>query len=52
MLSEGLEQFSGKRVLLLQGPVGPFFALLAQDLREAGAEVFKVNFNAGDCLFQ
>lgn len=51
MLSRGLAQFSGKRVLLLQGPVGPFFARLAQDLRQAGAEVFKVNFNAGDCLY-
>jgi capsular polysaccharide export protein len=43
--------FFGKRVLLLQGPVGPFFSNLAQDLRRAGAEVFKVNFNAGDWLF-
>ena len=51
MLSEGLEQFSGKRVLLLQGPVGPFFARLAKDLRQAGAQVFKVNFNAGDWLY-
>lgn len=51
MLNAGLEQFSGKRVLLLQGPVGPFFARLAQDLRQEGAVVFKVNFNAGDWLF-
>ena len=43
--------FTGKRVLLLQGPVGPFFNNLAKDLRRAGAEVFKVNFNAGDWLF-
>jgi len=43
--------FRGKRVLLLQGPVGPFFNNLAHDLRRVGAEVFKVNFNAGDWLF-
>src|SRR5436853_6536079 len=40
-----------KRVLLLQGPVGPFFRRLAKLLRAAGAEVHKVNFNGGDCLF-
>jgi capsular polysaccharide export protein len=41
----------GKRVLLLQGPVGPFFRRLAERLRAAGAEVHKVNFNGGDWLF-
>jgi capsular polysaccharide export protein len=46
-----IESFRGKRVLLLQGPVGPFFARLASDLTAAGAEVHKVNFNAGDALF-
>lgn len=51
MLSQGLDQFTGKRVLFLQGPVGPFFARLAKDLRQAGAQVFKVNFNAGDWFF-
>lgn len=51
MLDRGLEQFAGRRVLLLQGPVGPFFARLAKDLGRAGAQVFKVNFNAGDWLF-
>lgn len=43
--------FAGKRVLFLQGPVGPFFWNLAKDLRTKGAEVFKFNFNAGDWLF-
>lgn len=43
--------FAGRRVLLLQGPVGPFFARLARDLRDAGAQVWKVNFHAGDQLF-
>ena len=51
MLSRGLEQFKGKRVLLLQGPVGPFFARLSEDLRQVGALVFKVNFNAGDWFY-
>ena len=51
MLSQGLKTFSGKRVLLLQGPVGPFFARLAHDLREVGATVHKVNFHAGDWCF-
>lgn len=51
MISQGIQAFSGKRILLLQGPVGPFFARLAKDLRGVGAQVFKVNFNAGDCLF-
>lgn len=36
------------RVLLLQGPVGPFFADLASWLMRRGAQVWKVNFNAGD----
>lgn len=43
--------FSSKRVLLLQGPVGPFFWNLAKDLRSVGATVFKFNFNAGDWVF-
>lgn len=40
-----------RRVLLLQGPMGPFFSRLAQRLRSHGAKVWKVNFNAGDDLF-
>ena len=51
MISQGIQAFAGKKVLLLQGPVGPFFARLSGDLRAAGAQVFKVNFNAGDWLF-
>ncbi len=43
--------FSGKRVLMLQGPMGPFFHRLARDLKRAGAEVFRINFNGGDWLF-
>jgi capsular polysaccharide export protein len=51
MIAGGIEAFAGRNVLLLQGPVGPFFARLARDLRQAGARVWKVNFNGGDCLF-
>lgn len=39
------------RALLLQGPVGPFFNCLAQDLSRAGWLVRKVNFNGGDEFF-
>ena len=51
MVRGGLSIFKGKRILLLQGPMGPFFHRLAQDLNQAGAQVFKVNFNGGDWLF-
>jgi capsular polysaccharide export protein len=46
-----LEELSISRVLLLQGPVGPFFARFASFLEASGAHVEKVNFNGGDCLF-
>lgn len=51
MLNRNFAQFKGQRILLLQGPVGPFFARLARDLRAAGATVFKINFHLGDRLF-
>lgn len=51
MVKNGLTIYAGKRVLLLQGPVGPFFRRLQVDLAQAGAKVFKVNFNGGDWLF-
>jgi capsular polysaccharide export protein len=51
MIEHGIHAFRGKRVLLLQGPVGPFFHRLAKDLSLAGAQVFKVNFNGGDLFF-
>ncbi len=50
-MSRSLSHFSGKKVLLLQGPVGPFFRRLAEDLRWAGAQVWKINFNGGDWIF-
>ncbi|MEY8840462.1 capsule biosynthesis protein CapA, partial [Cribrihabitans sp. XS_ASV171] len=41
-----------KRVFLfLQGPHGPFFHGLGKMLRKAGAEVWRVGFNAGDRAF-
>jgi capsular polysaccharide export protein len=40
-----------QRVLLLQGPIGPFFWRLANFLRQRGTETFKINFNGGDALF-
>jgi len=51
MIKEGLSAFKGKRVLLLQGPLGPFFRRLACDIENAGAQVFKINFNGGDWMF-
>ncbi len=39
---------SQRRTLLLQGPMGRFFATLAKTLRDHGQTVWKVNFNAGD----
>ena len=45
------ENFRGKNVLLLQGPLGPFFKHLADWLSESGATVHKINFNGGDVLF-
>ncbi|MCU0947382.1 MAG: capsular biosynthesis protein [Porphyrobacter sp.] len=40
-----------RRVMLLQGIMGPFFRRLGMALREAGHSVFKVNFNGGDRAF-
>lgn len=51
LINGGLSAFKGKRVLLLQGPLGPFFNRLASDLKRAGATVIKINFNGGDWLF-
>ncbi len=39
-------------ILLLQGPMGPFFKRLSRDLESHGdSTVYKINFNAGDWLF-
>ncbi|MFY7835998.1 MAG: capsule biosynthesis protein [Novosphingobium sp.] len=42
---------SKRRVLLLQGLMGPLFRRLGQGLSKAGHSVYKVNFNGGDRLF-
>ncbi|SLN22544.1 capsule biosynthesis protein [Pseudooctadecabacter jejudonensis] len=39
------------KFLFLQGPHGPFFHRLAKMLRRAGADVWRVGFNAGDRAF-
>lgn len=36
--------------LLLQGPPGPFYAMLADGLRRAGHRCYRVNFNGGDWM--
>ncbi len=41
----------GRNFLFLQGPHGPFFAAAADALRQAGAGVTRVAFNAGDAVF-
>ena len=52
MINNGLTSFKGRRVLLLQGPIGSFFSRLSCDLKHAGVEaVFKINFNGGDFAF-
>ncbi len=38
-------------VLLLQGPIGPFFSRFSKELSERGFNVHKVNLNGGDKLF-
>ena len=47
MLPQGTE----RRFLFLQGPHGPWFFQLAQMLRRAGCQVWRVGFNAGDEAF-
>ena len=40
-----------RRILLLQGPNGPFFARLRDLLAAKGCQVTKINFNGGDDFF-
>jgi capsular polysaccharide export protein len=40
-----------RRAILLQGPVGAFFARLQDHLDGAGWSTVKINFNSGDVLF-
>lgn len=41
----------GRVFVFLQGPHGPFFAALGAMLARAGADVWRVGFNAGDSAF-
>lgn len=49
--ASGIAVSAPRRVLLLQGLMGPFFRKLGLELRAAGHEVFKVNFNGGDRFY-
>lgn len=42
--------FAKRRFLFLQGPPGPFFWLLGQELQQRGHPIFRINFNGGDAL--
>lgn len=46
--TDGYRLRGPRRVMLLQGLMGPFFRRLGLGLKQAGHEVFKVNFNGGD----
>lgn len=46
-----LNNFASKNVLLLQGPIGPFFNLFSKKMKARKAKVFKLNFNGGDKFF-
>lgn len=52
-MTPGNEQTLDKnrKFLFLQGPHGPFFHRLGKMLRAAGADVWRVGFNAGDRAF-
>ncbi|MFM7446051.1 MAG: capsule biosynthesis protein [Tabrizicola sp.] len=42
---------TARHFLFLQGPHGPWFHLLGQQLRAAGVQVWRVGFNLGDRVF-
>ena len=42
---------AGRNFLFLQGPHGPFFSQLGRALRQTGAQVCRIGFNAGDAFF-
>lgn len=50
-LSKRFPSKSAPRVLMLQGPVGPFFRKAQAFLNENGFDAWRVCFNAGDRLF-
>nr|WP_245924796.1 capsular biosynthesis protein [Aliiruegeria haliotis] len=49
--TSGARLAQSRRFLFLQGPHGPFLATLGDMLRAAGAEVWRVGFNAGDAAY-
>lgn len=51
MTATNFQHYAGKNILLLQGPLGPFFKNLATAFKEKNASVVKVNLNAGDQFF-
>ncbi|MDD5159929.1 MAG: capsular biosynthesis protein [Sulfuricurvum sp.] len=51
MVENGLEYFRNKKVVFLQGPVGPFFKRLFEDFLTVNTESYKINFNGGDWFF-
>jgi capsular polysaccharide export protein len=46
-----LPPIKNKNILLLQGPMGPFFRRLDKAFRRQGARVQRICFNGGDFLF-
>ncbi len=53
MIKNNLEELvaKSKNILLLQGPIGDFFAKLSEFLTAYDKNVFKINFNGGDDFF-
>ena len=51
MENKGIGSLSGRNVLLLQGPMGPFFRKLDRAFQRQGARVYRICFNGGDFLF-
>ncbi|EES88867.1 capsule biosynthesis protein [Helicobacter canadensis] len=49
-LKEVIQQFQNRKILLLQGPVGPFFYHFSKLLSPKN-QIYKINFNGGDFLF-
>lgn len=50
-LSKRFPSKSATRILMLQGPVGPFFRKAQALLNDSGFDAWRVCFNAGDRLF-
>ncbi|WP_223810444.1 capsule biosynthesis protein [Campylobacter sp. LR291e] len=45
------DEFKDKNVILLQGPIGTFFARLARYMKKNNTKISKINFNGGDFFF-